>query len=246
MLAITSNQKWIIVIVFMTAFLSILFLSAPIPQDPGYHLLTDNRYKFGIPNFADIISNLPFAIVGLAGLFLYLNEPHKISLSWLTFFIGLIFVAFGSCYYHLNPNNQTLVWDRLPMMIAFMGLFVALLTENIPDFEEIPALPIAVILGLSSVIYWHYSNDLRPYGLMQLTPLAAIPIILYRYKGQYTHRYYLLYALLFYILAKVFEVTDRFIFELTGQLFSGHTIKHLLAGAATYCIYLMLKERHLR
>ena len=242
MLTVTLSQKWLICIAFITLFISILLITTPIPQDPAYHMLTDNRYGFGIPNFADVISNLPFAIIGLMGLFLCIN--NNVSLSWLSFFIGLIFVALGSSYYHLNPNNQTLVWDRLPMMISFMSLFAALLTENVPDINERPALLIAILLGLFSVIYWYYTDDLRFYGFMQFAPLAAIPLILYLYKGRYTHRHYLLYGLLFYILAKIFELTDKFIFEQSGQLFSGHTIKHLLAAAATYCIYLMLKKRH--
>ncbi len=244
MTTITPQQKWLISIVFLILFIAVILFSAPIPQDPNYHLLVNKRYLFGIPNFADVISNLPFTMIGLMGLFLCFSNQQKTSPSWLTFFIGLIFVAMGSSYYHLNPNNQTLVWDRLPMMISFMGLFVALLTENIPGFNEKPALPIAVFLGLSSVIYWHYSNDLRFYGFMQFAPLAAIPLILYLYKGQYTHRIYLMYGLLCYILAKVFEMADKLVFDLTGQLLSGHTIKHLFAAAATYCVYLMLKKRH--
>ena len=245
MQAITPNQKWLIFIACIILFISIIFITAPIPQDPDYHLLANNHYWLEFPNFADVISNLPFAIIGLMGLFLYCNNHSKILLSWLIFFIGLILVALGSSYYHLNPNNQTLVWDRLPMMISFMGLFVALLTENIPDFNEKTALPIAIFLGLFSVIYWHYTDDLRFYGFMQFVPLATIPLILYLYKGRYTHRHYLIYGLLFYILAKVFELTDKVIFGLTGQLFSGHTIKHLFAAVATYCIYLMLAKRHI-
>ena len=242
MLTVTLSQKWLIFLAFIILFICILLITAPIPQDPAYHMLTDNRHRFGIPNFSDVISNLPFAVIGLMGLFLCIN--NNVSLSWLSFFIGLIFVALGSSYYHLNPNNETLVWDRLPMMISFMGLFSALLTENVPDLDEKLVFPIAILLGLSSVTYWHYTDDLRFYGFMQLAPLAAIPLILYLYKGRYTHRNYLLYGLLLYILAKVFELADKFFFELTGQLFSGHTIKHLLAAAATYCIYLMLKKRH--
>lgn len=240
---ITSRHKWLISIAFIILFISVILITAPIPQDPGYHLLSNDRNWFGIPNFADVISNLPFALIGLVGLFLCTD--NNASSSWLTFFIGLILIALGSSYYHLDPNNQTLVWDRLPMMISFMSLFAALLSENVPGCNNKTVLPIAVLLGLSSVIYWHYTNDLRFYGFMQLAPLAAIPLILYLYKGQFSHRCYLMYGLLFYILAKVFELADRFIFELTGQLFSGHTIKHLLAAAATYCIYLMLKKRHI-
>ncbi|NOQ13607.1 MAG: hypothetical protein GQ583_03875 [Methyloprofundus sp.] len=242
MQTITTTQKWLIFIALIILFIGIILLTVPLPQDPAYHLLANKRDWFEIPNFADVISNLPFVIIGLMGLFLCIDK--HISLSWRTFFIGLILVALGSSYYHLNPNNQTLVWDRLPMMISFMSLFVALLIENIPGINEKTALAIAIFLGLCSVIYWHYTNDLRFYGFMQFAPLAIIPAMLYLYKGHYTHRHYLMYGLLFYILAKVFELADKFIFELTGQVFSGHTIKHLLAAAATYCIYLMLEKRH--
>jgi len=221
----------------------ILLITDPIPQDPAYHLLADHRYWLGTSNFANVFSNLPFTIVGILGLFLGLKQSEKTKLSWQTFFIGLIFVAVGSSYYHLNPNNQTLVWDRLPMMISFMALFVALLIENIPEFNEKTVLPIAVLLGLSSVVYWDLTDDLRFYGFMQFTPLLAIPLMLYFFDGKYSHRRYLAYGLVFYVLAKVFELTDTLIFELTGQIVSGHTIKHLLAAGATYCIYLMLKQR---
>lgn len=241
---IEPNQKRNILVISSILLACILLITDPIPQDPAYHLLADHRHWLGTSNFANVFSNLPFAIVGLMGLFLSTENNVKTKLSWQIFFIGLIAVAVGSSYYHLNPNNQTLVWDRLPMMISFMALFIALLIENMPEYNEKTALPVAVLLGMSSVIYWDITDDLRFYGFMQFAPLLAIPLMLYFFKGRYSHRNYLAYALTFYILAKVFELTDSFIFELTGQIVSGHTIKHLLAAVATYCIYLMLKQRH--
>jgi len=244
MLTILKRNK----VIFIAALIFLFFISlisSPISQNPAYHLLADNRNWFSTANFANVYSNLPFGIIGIMGVLSASKNSSKAKLSWLTFFIGLVFVTVGSSYYHLNPNNQTLVWDRLPMMISFMGLFVALLAENVPGINEKPVLPVAVLLGLSSVIYWSYTDDLRFYGFMQFAPLIAIPVILFLCKGCYTHRSYLLYGLFFYILAKVFELTDKFIFQLSGQLISGHTIKHLLAAMATYCIYLMLKKRRL-
>lgn len=244
MLTISSDKKWLIIITCLILLVSLFQITDPIPQDLNYHLLADTRQWLNIPNFANVISNTPFAVIGLLGLFFYAEINSEATLSWSIFFIGLIFVAIGSGYYHLNPNNQSLVWDRLPMTISFMGLFVALLIENVPGLSEKLILPVAILLGLSSVIYWHYTDDLRFYGIMQFAPLAAIPVILYRFNGCYSHRQYLIYGLLFYILAKVFEFADKFIFEHSGELLSGHTIKHLLAAAATFYIYLMLKERH--
>jgi len=244
MLSNNPKQKHLLLLStsFCLIILAILIATDPVPQDLVYHLLIDQRQWFTVPNFANIISNLPFATIGLSGFFLTLKNKET-STSWYLFFIGLFLVALGSSYYHLHPNNQTLIWDRLPMTICFMSLFSALCAENISSRYETVILSVAISLGLSSVIYWHYTNDLRFYALIQFGALLSIPLILSFYKSQYSHSHYLLYGLLFYILAKVFELNDSLIFELTDHLLSGHTIKHLLAAAATYCVYLMLKKR---
>jgi hypothetical protein len=38
--------------------------------------------------------------------------------SWTLFFAGVTAVGVGSTYYHLNPDNATLVWDRLPVSLS--------------------------------------------------------------------------------------------------------------------------------
>ena len=244
-LANHPRHKWLIrVSLGFIILLSIaLLITDPVLQKSDYHLLADNRSWLFIPNFADVISNLPFAIIGLAGLFYCLNNRSDMSLSWRVYFIGLILVAAGSSYYHCNPNNQTLVWDRLPMTICFMSLFVALLVDNVSRQLENWLLPSSILLGATSVIYWDYTGDLRFYAFIQFATLAAIPLILLLYKSQYTHRYYLIYGLALYGLAKIFELIDSRIFTLSGGIISGHTVKHLLAATATYCVYLMLKKR---
>jgi hypothetical protein len=240
-----TKQRWgSAFAVFVFLFLMAVQFTNPIEQDTAFHLFADRRYWLKIFNFADVISNLPFLIVGLIGIKLCLKDSSEICLSWLVFFIGLILVAMGSSYYHLQPNNQTLVWDRLPMTVSFMSLFVALVVENVSVYIEKKLLPAAILLGLSSVLYWQYSGDLRFYGLVQAGALIAIPVVLFFYTSNYSHRHYLMYSLLFYLLAKVFEVTDKLVFSLTNQLISGHTIKHLFAAVATYCVYLMLKKRN--
>ncbi len=239
------RHQWLIRIsLSFIALVSVaLLVTEPMLQKSSYHLLADKRSWLFIPNFADVISNLPFAIIGWVGLLYCLSNRNDTSLSWRVYFFGLILVATGSSYYHWNPNNQTLVWDRLPMTLCFMSLFVALLIEHISFRFEKTILLASLLLGISSVVYWHYTGDLRFYGLVQFGTLAAIPLILLLYKSQYTHRHYLIYGLAFYVLAKIFELNDSRIFALSDGLISGHTVKHLLAAAATYCVYLMLKER---
>jgi hypothetical protein len=40
----------------------------PIPQSASYHQFADQRRLWGIANFGNVSSNLPFAVVGIWGL----------------------------------------------------------------------------------------------------------------------------------------------------------------------------------
>lgn len=241
--AIRPSIVWLL-IGFIILFIAIVQTTVPMPQDNAYHQFADKRSWLSLPNFFDIISNLPFAGIGAAGLILCLKDnPRLIIASWSVFFAGLTLVCVGSGYYHWQPNNATLFWDRLPMTISFMALLSALLTENVWPRQEPLLLPCALLLGIASVVYWRVCHDLRFYAFVQFGTLLAIPLVVVLGKKRYTHRHYLLYGLLFYILAKVLEVNDREIFLLTGQSLSGHTLKHLAAAAATFCVYRMLKLR---
>jgi hypothetical protein len=232
-------------LVFVVTLSFIGFLSSEsMPQDPAYHNFADQRGVAGIPNLANVVSNIPFLAVGIIGLALCLRQRKTgASASWTTFFVGIALVSFGSGYYHLTPDNATLVWDRLPMTVAFMGLFVALLSEHMHEslgrFLLVPALAV----GLASVAWWRYAGDLRFYYWVQLAPLLLIPVSLALFPPRYTHRAYLLYGLAFYVLAKIAEIFDQELFALTSHSVSGHSVKHLLAACAPLFVYLMLWRR---
>ena len=216
----------------------------PIAQSQLYHNFADQRSFRGIPNFWDVVSNLPFALFGLLGLSFSLKQRQsEAPLSWILFFVGVSLVAVGSSYYHLNPDNNSLVWDRLPMTIAFMALFVGLLSEYVnPRFEKRLLLP-AIIIGISSVLYWHISDDLRFYAWIQLAPLLTILSLLILFRSRYTHIRYLFVVLALYLLAKVTETYDKEIFTATFEQFSGHSLKHLLATMGTFSLYLYMRDR---
>ncbi|TXL20565.1 hypothetical protein BMR06_04260 [Methylococcaceae bacterium HT5] len=82
-----SRHKWFIrfFLFFIILIFSVLLITDPILQKSSYHLLADTRPWLFIPNFADVISNLPFALIGLAGLFHCLRINKEISLSWRVF-----------------------------------------------------------------------------------------------------------------------------------------------------------------
>jgi hypothetical protein len=223
--------------------LACLFLFfGPVPQDQSFHALADRRAWLGVPNFADVASNLAFLAAGLAGLRSARHAGGARS-SWMVFFLGVALVFFGSGYYHLSPGDETVTWDRLPMTVAFMGLFAGLLAEHLPQRIERPLLAAALAVGIASVLLWRQTGDLRVYLWVQGMPLLAIPFVMALYPARYTHRHYLIYGVALYALAKAVEFADHGIFAATSEVVSGHTLKHLVAAGAPLCVYLMLRRR---
>lgn len=232
-----TNEIIIIAVSAIVAAAVFLFVR-PIPQDERYHLFADSRTFFGIANFMNVISNIFFVIAGMFGLYTMLKgweaKDQLTNLSYLTFFAGVLLTGFGSTWYHLKPDNETLVWDRLPMTIAFAGLFCSILSEIIsPAVGAVLLLPL-LALGVFSVLYWisgerKGSGDLRLYGIIQFLPLLLIPLILFMYGGENDYIICLVGLMLFYGLAKIFEFLDRYIYSL-GKVISGHTLKHISAS----------------
>lgn len=227
----------------------------PIPQDELYHDFADRRAVFGVPNFWNTVTNLPFVLVGLAGLRLCrAGTPQgglgELRIVYMTFFAGVILTAVGSAYYHLNPSNATLLWDRLAMSVGFMALTAAVIGESIsPAWGRGLLMPL-LAAGLASVIYWAVSEsrgagDLRPYALTQFLPALLIPLILLMFRSALTGPGYLWAILLTYAAAKVAEHFDGLLLEITGIL-SGHSIKHLLSGLATLWMIAALIRRRPR
>jgi hypothetical protein len=206
-------------------------------QDPAYHEFADQRQLLGLPHLLDVASNLPFLVIGVLGLLLCRASGRAPrARAWTAVFAGTALVSAGSAYYHWAPDDARLVWDRLPMTLGFMGLFVALVAEHLGEQVERRLLLPALLTGLASVLWWRWSGDLRFYFWVQFAPLVCVPLVLLLYPGRYTHRAYLLHALGFYVLAKLAEAADRSIFELTARTVSGHTLKHLLAAVNLQCV----------
>jgi len=227
-----------------------------IPQPLSYHRFADHRAFLGIPNFGDVTSNLPFAVIGIWGLvFLFRSNPQETpehfvdrreQWPYLFVFAGLLLTAFGSSYYHLAPDNARLVWDRLPMTITFMGMVAAVIAERISVRLGLWLLPILLCVGLGSVCQWYWSEvqgagDLRFYAAVQAYSTLVI-LLAFLFPRRYTRTSDFAYVIGFYALAKVLELYDRPIFAAL-QFVSGHTLKHLAAAAAGFFILRMLDKR---
>jgi hypothetical protein len=230
-----------------------LGLVPAIPQDPAYHRLADSRAWLGIPNALNVLSNTGFLLVGALGLAYVVagaspafREPGE-RWPYVVFFGGLLLTGFGSAYYHWEPGNARLAWDRLPLAITLMGLLAATIAERIGVKSGLWLLGPLVALAAGSVIYWHWTEqrgagDLRLYALVQFYPLVAIPLMLWWLTPRYTSGGNLLAAAATYALAKGPELLDGWILSAT-RVVSGHTLKHLLAALAGYWVLRMLGHR---
>ena len=233
-----------VLLLVLLATLGLILAAGPIPQDPRLLVYADDRAALGVPNFFNVVSNVVFLLVGIAGLISGLGgRISGAERSWFVLFLGVALVCFGSAYYHWRPANDTLVWDRLPMTLAFMALFAAVVSEHIGERWEPWLLAPALIVGIASVLWWDRSGDLRFYIWVQLSPFLALVVLLLSYPGRYSHRGYLWYGLGLYALAKLAEGLDPEIYSITAQALSGHVLKHLLAAASVFVIYLMLLRR---
>ena len=113
-----------------------MFFIDPIAQNVQYHQFSDQRLFFGIPNFWNVVSNSGFILVGILGVYLLAIKKTASILQpvrhfYVVLYLGVALVGFGSAYYHIRPDNTTLVWDRLPMTISFMAFFSIVIAEFI-------------------------------------------------------------------------------------------------------------------
>jgi hypothetical protein len=235
-----------IILVVSTSFVD------PVPQDQQYHQFADQRGYLSIPNTLNVVSNLLFTVVGIAGLYLLclrrsLVIVDSIFPAYFIFFTALIAIAPGSAYYHWMPDNQSLVWDRLPMTLAFMSFFTILIGERISSrFAKFIFLPL-LIAGLLSILYWSFSElagsgDLRPYALVQFLPMLLIPLILLMFSSRFTRDRDIWIFLACYLAAKLLEIFDDQIFQSLGFI-SGHSLKHIAASIGTIVYLRYLHKR---
>lgn len=246
----TVQQRGCVLALIGVALLILAMALPPFAQPQGYHDFADKRGWLGIPNVGDVASNLAFLWVGLAGLFV-LRLPNVRAMTpaprqaYGLMFVGLVFTAFGSGYYHWAPSDTHLVWDRLPMTVVFMPLLAATLAERLHWRSTWPLWGLT-LLGVSSVVYWKLSGNLLPYLIAQGGSILLILLAIAWLPTPWTGRRLLCAALASYAVAFVCEKLDRQIFDLTACIISGHTIKHLAAAFAFYFMLRMLRQQHLK
>lgn len=231
--------------------IGVLYWHGPISQDPAYHDFADQRLLFGIPNFWNVVSNLPFVLVGLFGL----SQCRTLwagrfaagnGLSYLVFYAAILCTGIGSGYYHLQPDNWGLAWDRMAMALSFMAFLSIIIGEYVSTKLGRQLLLPLCLAGLLSVIYWLGTEqfgvgDLRPYAIIQFLPMPVILVIVFFWKSATLRVSDVLIIGAGYGLAKVFEILDAQTYQLV--MVSGHSLKHLAAAFSASWLLVVLAQR---
>jgi hypothetical protein len=245
-----NNKMWILGL-FTVIPISGVLLLPEIPQDLSYHQFADHRTLWKIPNFWNVISNLPFILVGIVG-FREVSKsmaPPSIRMTYIVLFSGVFLTGLGSAYYHWNPNNYSLVWDRVPMTIVFMSFLSATIAELASHRIATVLLWPLLTFGVGSVLWWHHTEtlgrgDLRPYILAQFYPAVVVPLLLWLFYRPAVKPVILSLAwvVIWYTISKIFEHLDAPIYHFLR--ISGHTLKHLTAAMATWYFVVIFRLTH--
>ena len=237
MQALTRNEARLLAAVLALALLAAL--APALPQPAHYHAFAERRAWLGIPHALDVLSNLPFILAGGAGLVLLLRVPsdrlERSSRALATLsFLGLLFTALCSAWYHWQPDDAGLAVDRLGMAVAFAGLLGLAAAGRISARAGI-ALALAVLL-LAPLTVWvcARSGNVLPWALLQGGGMALLGVsaVLPARPGTLAVRWGVL--ILLYALAKALELADHSVYALSAHLVSGHSLKHLLSALAVW------------
>lgn len=243
------NRTWgiAVLLVLAAAAVAIVALAGEVRPDGRYHDFADEARRLGIPNGANVLSNLPFLVIGGWGTWRLWRRGDGGRTGWqhaaaITFAIGVALVAVGSSWYHLEPNDVRLDWDRLPITLAFTSLFALVIGERVDDrLGRWLSIPL-IVAGAISALTWRQLGDLRFYGIVQYgSALGIVGLATFcRSPDRPSGPIWLAGGL--YLGAKVFEcaAVDAAVLACSGGWLSGHSLKHLLAAGATLALMRLL------
>ena len=225
-----------------TLIVLVLLATGHINQLAHYHDFADQTHWLMLPNGKDVWSNVGLILIGLWACY-SLKRAHIPFTGRISAYVlasAIVLTGLGSSYYHLQPNDFSLIWDRLPISLICAGL-LGMVFQYTHQRSDGAVLSIAVVFAVLGVWYWHVSGDLRLYLGMQVFTILALPLWLWQARAPRAITLALLWAIGFYIVSKVTEALDVQLFALSSHIISGHTLKHLFATMAMACVVVAMR-----
>ncbi|MES2949261.1 MAG: hypothetical protein V4858_12045 [Pseudomonadota bacterium] len=240
-------------VIALTLAIAVACLGPAVGQYADYHAFADQRTLWGLPFAMDVLSNLPFALVGVWGLVrlrstdaprpraVFVTDETQRDLARL-FFAGLILTALCSTWYHLQPDDGGLTIDRMGMLAAFAGLLGLAAVDRISERAG-PWTAVAVLtLGPTAVGVWTMTGNLLPWTVLQGGGMLLVVALALRKPQFGAWDIPLVEVIAWYALAKLLELGDHHILALTQGLVSGHTLKHVAAAMAAWPVIAVMQN----
>lgn len=243
-----TRPEWNLLLACAALLVAALF-GPHLAQPPHAHDFADQRTLAGIPCALDVLSNLAFALAGALGLFFVGRVPASALEATQRacarlFFIGLLVTAAASSWYHLAPDDLGLAIDRAAMGIAFAGLLALLAATRVSARAAVALAAALLVLAPASVLAWFHTGNVLSWALVQFGGMAVLLLVLATAPAlpdALPVRWSL--VLLAYAVAKLFEVNDHALHAATGELLSGHTVKHVVAAFAAWPVIAAVAAR---
>jgi hypothetical protein len=209
------------------------------------HPFVDARTFWGVPNFMDVWTNLAIGIAGLLGGWALLRGgpwAPGTRLALAVFFGGLLFTGFGSAWYHWAPDAQSLVLDRTGMAVTFAGALALAVAERVGQKPAVCVMRLTLVVALLSAVMPLTHGNVLPWAVVQFGGMALMVwLALHQPRaGALGVRLGVLIGL--YALAKLLELGDDAVFHATGDVVSGHSLKHLVAGLAAWPVLRAMRQ----
>jgi hypothetical protein len=250
---LSLREQWLALGV---AWLALLVCLLPAHGGGQFHShdFADGRTWLGIPCALDVLSNLPFALLGVGGLAVLarraLATPHSAPVFFercaALFFAGLLCTSVGSTVYHWRPDDAGLLWDRAAMAVAFAGMLGMAACDRVSGRAGQWLAATSLFAGLLAVVVWQHNGNVVPWAAVQFGGMALVLVLAMQPSFNDGVGLRLGAVVLVYAAAKALEMADPAVFALSGGLVSGHTLKHLVASLAAVPVLHALMAKSVR
>lgn len=222
------------------ALLAWLAIHAPVPERADHNVFADQRGWMGVANAGDVLSNLAFLAVGIAGL-VALGRRLVDAPATAAFLASLLATAAGSAWYHWAPDDARLLAYRLPNALLAMSLLAAVLGDGWARARQAALLSGCLLAAVAGTAWSMHSGDLRAFLATQLVPFVVVIAWQWTRPRPAAERAAFTLALAAFVASQWAQAHDRAALLAVG--ISGHTFKHLLAAVATALIARALVRR---
>ena len=252
---LTRSETSLLVALLMAC--AVACLGPAVAQYADYHAFADQRTLWGLPFAMDVLSNIPFALMGAWGLVRLgsTTAPRARRIGFATlvpcdaqrplallFFCGLLITALCSSYYHLHPDNAGLTVDRMGMLVPFAGLMGLATADRISGRAGQWTAAAVLALGPIAVGVWALTGNLLPWSVLQGGGMVLIACLALRRQLVGAWGVPLLAVIVWYAVAKVLELCDHQVLAIAHGCVSGHTLKHIAAAMAAWPVIAVMQN----